>query len=363
MLNNDKVAIISGIKGQDASWLAELLLEKGYYVVGLERRSSSPDYSNLSKCKTYDRFIIEEADIIDMSSISRIVRKYEPDEIYNLAAQSFVSASWTQPIATFEINSLGTLNLLESIRQFVPSCKFYQASTSEVYGEVLETPQNEDTPTNPVSPYAASKCAGEDLVKVYRKSYDIYACFGRLFNHEGTRRSKQFVTRKITSYIGDCFKIVENNLDTMFKPGGEYLVPTDMGFKQALEDGLIDTLKLGNLDSKRDWSDARDMVRGMWMMLQQDEPKDYVLSSGETRSIRDFLDSAFAVIGIEDWSDFVEIDPRFYRPAEVNVLLGDSSLARKELDWEPEYTFDDLVETMVRYDCGILEDCEINVTR
>jgi len=361
-VRNKKTAIISGIKGQDASWLAELLLEKDYFVIGLERRSSSPDYQNLSKCKTYDDFVIEEADIVDMASISRVVRKYKPDEIYNLAAQSFVSASWTQPIATFEINSLGTLNFLESIRQFVPDCKFYQASTSEVYGEVLETPQTEKTPTNPVSPYAASKCASEDLVKVYRQSYGLYACFGRLFNHEGIRRSKQFVTRKITNYIGESFKIVEKNIDTMFEDGLNSLVPTDLGFKQALDLGLISTLKLGNLDSKRDWSDARDMVRGMWMMLQRTDPKDYVLASGQTRSIREFLDKAFSVIGIEDWSEFVEIDPKFYRPAEVNLLLGDPSLANKELGWIPNYSFYDLVETMVRYDCGILESVGTNVS-
>jgi GDPmannose 4,6-dehydratase len=334
-------------------------LSKGYKVVGLERRSSSPDYANLLGCMNNENFLIEECDITDMSSVSSVIRKHMPDEIYNLAAQSFVASSWTQPIATFEINTLGTLNFLESMRQFSPDSRFYQASTSECYGEVLETPQNESTPTNPVSPYAASKCASEDLIKVYRQSYGLFACYGRLFNHESVRRSKQFVTRKITSYIGHCFKIVENNVDKIFDIIPGEVIPTDLGFRKALHDGLISTLKLGNLDAQRDWSDARDMVRGMWMMLQQDVPNDYVLASGETRTVREFLDHAFSVIGIDDWSDFVEIDPKFYRPVEVNLLLGDCSLAKKDLGWYPKYSFGELVESMVRYDCGLITDVVI----
>lgn len=350
-MDNQKTAVITGIRGQDASYLAELLLDKGYKVVGISRRTSNPDFSNVSNIIDHDNFEMVSGDVADGASISSIVLEYKPDEFYNLAAQSFVAASWSEPVATFQTNALGVINCLEAIRQFSPETRFYQASTSERFGKVLEMPQTEKTPTNPMSPYAASKCAGEDLVKVYRESYGLYACYGMLFNHESERRGVEFVTRKITHYIGSLYQTVKNNETKILSSANAgFLSFKDLAAK-ALELGIVDQLALGNLEARRDWTHASDMVEGMWLMLNQEEPKDYVLSSGTTRSIREFLDYAFADINLK-WESFVRVDPKFYRPAEVEVLLGDCTKAQEELGWEHKTPFREMVRRMVTSDCG-----------
>jgi GDPmannose 4,6-dehydratase len=352
----NKTALISGSKGQDASYLADLLLEKGYNVVSIDRRSSSPNYTNIQHLLKNPNYTIEQGDITDFGSVCRIVNKYKPDEFYNLAAQSFVGSSWDQAVATCNINFTGVCNCLEAVRLVHPGCRFYQASTSEVYGDVLDNKQSENTPARPRSPYAAAKHGAESLVKVYRDSYNMFACFGRLFNHESPRRGKEFVTRKITKWIGDSFKLVDEHVyDFVVESNPNYkselaVMRTEKAFETALEKGIIDKLKLGNLDASRDWTHAKDMVRGMWMMLQQETPDDYVLASGKTWTIRQFLDKAFGVLDIQDWSKFVEIDPKFYRPADVALLCGDYTKAKEKMGWEPQISFDDLVLEMVNHD-------------
>lgn len=337
-----KTAVITGIRGQDGSYLADLLLEKGYKVVGIERRSSSPDYSNIEHLFGNTNFIIEQGDITDFGSLTRVLKEYQPDEFYNLAAQSFVGAAWDQALATCEINFQGTANCLEAIRLLSPSTKFFQASTSEVYGDVITPMQDEYSPARPRSPYAAAKYGSESLVKVYRDSYNMFACFARSFNHESPRRGKQFVTRKIACAIGD---MVKKSVEVYLEDG--MLLDYNIVLNTAIKDKVIKPMKLGNLDAQRDWSHAKDIVRGIWMMLQQDTPEDYVLASGQTRSIKDFLTAAFDVIGVHKWSDLVTIDPKLYRPADVNFLCGDSTKARNRLGWEPEIPFDQLVAEMV----------------
>lgn len=323
-----RTAVLSGITGQDSSYLAELLLEKGYQVVGLMRRSSTATTERIDHLRSHPDFHLVEGDITDAANMYRLVSQWKPDEFYNLAAMSHVGTSFEQPLATFQIDALGVLNILEAIRQTSPRTRFYQASTSELFGDTTEAPQNEQTRFNPCSPYAVSKLAAHHLVELYRKAYGLYACAGILFNHESSRRSEQFVTRKITRYVG---RLVRAIVTGESHPG---------------------KLRLGNLDARRDWAHAADSVRAMHLMLQQDIPDDYVIATGETRTIREFLDAAFGVIGV-DWSDYVVVDPEFLRPADVNLLCGDASKARRVLGWSPVYSFSDLVNEMVATDLAL----------
>ena len=313
-----KRALITGINGMDGSHLADLLLEKGYEVYGMERRTSTPNRTNTKHLEGKINFI--HGDLTDQNSLLRCLRESDPQEIYNLGAQSFVGESWNTPDQTSEVNGMGVLRMLEAIREDGEDRKFYQASTSEMFGKVQETPQSELTPFYPRSPYGVSKLYGHWITKNYRESYDIFASSGILFNHESERRGIEFVTRKITDGVA------------------------------RIHLGLQDKITLGNLDAKRDWGYAPDYVEAMWLILQQDEPGDYVISTGETHSIREFLDLAFQHIGITDWNKYVGQDPRYMRPAEVDLLRGDSTKAFDELGWKPKTSFNDLVGKMVKGD-------------
>jgi GDPmannose 4,6-dehydratase len=326
----NKTALITGITGQDGSYLAELLLSKNYKVVGLYRRSSINSFSRIdSTMLSNPNLIMEEFDLTDPSDCSSIVERYQPDEVYNLAAQSHVATSFKQPTTTVEINTIGVLNLLEAIRSRCTKSRFYQASTSEMFGSNyvesvdLGKYQNEETPFVPQSPYAIAKLASHHMVRVYRDAYKLYACSGILFNHESPRRGENFVTRKITKYIG--------------------------GVANKRIDGSVVKLKLGNLDATRDWGHAKDYVYGMYLMLQQDQPKDYVLATGESHTVKEFLELAFNSVDL-DYRDYVVVDPEFYRPCEVPFLRGDSTLARKELGWDNKVSFQQLVSEMVQND-------------
>lgn len=310
-------ALITGITGQDGSYLAELLLEKGYEVYGVVRRSSTETFERISPIK--DRVTLLQADLTDQVSMVDVISQVRPKEVYNLAAQSFVPTSWCQPILTGDVTALGVTRVLEAIRVVDKSIRFYQASSSEMFGKVQETPQRETTPFYPRSPYGVAKVYGHWITVNYRESYDIFAVSGILFNHESPRRGLEFVTRKVTDGAA------------------------------RIKMGLLKELALGNLDSQRDWGYARDYVRAMWLMLQQDTPDDYVISSGETHTVRDMCDIAFSHLGL-DYRDFVKSDPRFYRPAEVHVLLGDSAKARTKLGWAPEVDFPGLIRMMVDAD-------------
>jgi len=312
-----KKALITGITGQDGSYLAELLLKKGYQVYGLRRRTSNLNYGNAEHLKNDIEFIY--ADMTDVPSLVTALEKSDPDEVYNLAAQSFVQTAWEQPILTGQVDAMGVTNLLEAIRITKPEAKFYQASTSEMFGKVQETPQKETTPFYPRSPYAVAKLYGHWITINYRESYDMFACCGILFNHESPRRGLEFVTRKVT----------------------------DAAVRIKL--GLQKELRMGNLDSKRDWGFAGDYVGAMWLMLQQEKPDDYVVATGETRTVRELLDTAFQCVGL-NYEDYVVIDPRFIRPAEVQLLLGDSSKARKKLSWKPKVSFQEMIGMMVEED-------------
>lgn len=312
-----KRALITGITGQDGSYLAELLLEHGYHVTGLVRRTSTVSTRRIQHL--LPRIHLEPSDLLDLGSLIRLLERTEPDEVYNLAAQSFVPQSFDAPLLTAEVTALGVSRILEAIRIVNPSIRFYQASSSEMFGRVRETPQSELTPFHPRSPYAIAKVFGHYTTVNVRESYNIHASSGILFNHEGPRRSVEFVTRKISSHVA------------------------------LIKHGLADKLTLGNLDARRDWGDARDYVRAMWLMLQQDEPGDYVIATGETHSVRDFCELAFAHANL-DWQDFVVTDPRFERPAEVDLLRGDPSKARERLGWNFEITFPKLVQLMVEHD-------------
>lgn len=312
-------AIITGVNGQDGSYLADILLEKGYKVVGVTRRRAVGGLDNINHVLRGENFHLERGDITDSGSIQDIVKKHRPDEFYNLAAQSFVGLSWKEPYHTSLVTGLGVLNCLEALRHVKPDTKFYQASSSEMFGKVRETPQNELTPFHPRSPYGVAKVYGYWITRNYRESYDMFACNGILFNHESPRRGLEFVTRKIT----------------------------DAAARIKLAGG--GKLGLGNLDSRRDWGHARDYMEAAWLMLQQDKPDDYVISTGETHSIEDLLEAAFGCLDL-DWRDYVYQDERFIRPAEVDLLLGDSSKARKILGWQPKYNFKALIEEMVKSD-------------
>lgn len=317
-----KTALITGITGQDGSYLAELLLEKGYKVYGLVRRTSTPIMVNIEHIKNDIELI--SGDITDLSSLIRIIQDIQPDEVYNLAAQSFVGSSWEQPILTGEVTGLAVTNMLEAVRIAKPDARFYQASSSEMFGKVVETPQKETTPFYPRSPYGVAKLYGHWITVNYRESFDMYACSGILFNHESPRRGVEFVTRKITDAVA------------------------------RIKLGLADELRLGNLDSKRDWGFAGDYVKAMWLMLQQDTPGDFVISTGETHTVQEFVEIAFSHVGL-DWKDYVVIDPKFVRPAEVDLLLGDCSKAKENLGWELEVSFEQLVKMMVDSDLKIYE--------
>jgi len=310
-------ALITGITGQDGSYLAELLLEKGYEVIGMVRRSSTESFERIDHFKHKVKLV--QADLLDQLSIISIIDEYRPAEVYNLAAQSFVPASWTQPVLTGEFNSLGVTKVLEAIRLVDKKIKFYQASSSEMFGKVQEVPQTESTPFYPRSPYGVAKVYAHWITVNYRESYDIHANSGILFNHESPRRGLEFVTRKIT----------------------------DAAVRIKL--GLADKVQLGNLDAKRDWGYAGDYVRAMWMMLQQPEPDDFVIATGRTHSVEKLARLAFEHVGL-DFRDHVETDPALVRPAEVDLLVGDASRAREKLNWEPKVSFEELIKMMVEAD-------------
>ena len=314
----NKIALITGINGMDGSHLADFLLEKGYQVYGMERRSSSKIRVNTSHLEGKITFL--QGDLTDQNSLLRCLKESNPNEVYNLAAQSFVGESWNTPEHTSEVTALGVLRMLEAIREFNPKIKFYQASSSEMFGRMVENPANENTPFYPRSPYGVSKLYGHWITKNYRESYGMFACSGILFNHESERRGIEFVTRKISDGVA------------------------------KIKLGLTDHISLGNLEAKRDWGYAPDYVEAMWLMLQQDIPDDYVIATGETKSIRDFLDEAFKCIQIEDWSNYIKIDPKYIRPAEVDVLRGDFTKAKNKLDWKPKTSFKQLVKIMVDSD-------------
>jgi len=314
-----KTALITGITGQDGAYLAQLLLSQGYRVVGVFRRVSTPNFWRLCALDVFDKVELMPADLMDQSSLMQAVRAGEPDEVYHLAAQSFVGSSFDQPIATAEITGLGVPRILEVIKQLNPRMKFYQASTSELFGNGNSRAQSEDTPFRPVSPYGAAKLFGYWVTRIYREAYGIFACNGILFNHESPLRGLEFVTRKITNSVA----------------------------RIAL--GLQEELRLGNLEAKRDWGYAPDYVESMWLMLQQDNADDYVVATNETHTVRDFVQKAFAVVGL-DWEKHVRIDRRFIRPIDVNYLQGDYTKAKEELGWEPKVRLDQLVEIMVKED-------------
>lgn len=334
-----KNALITGIAGQDGSYLAELLLEKGYNVYGIMRRKAVVDYGNVEHIKDKIHFIY--ADMTDVVSLTNAMKISQADEVYNLAAQSFVATSWEQPLATAQIDALGVTNMLEAIRTIKPSCRFYQASTSEMFGLVQEIPQRETTPFYPRSPYGVAKLYGHWITKNYRESYGLYACSGILFNHESERRGKEFVTRKIT----------------------DAAVRIKLGVQEYME--------LGNMDSKRDWGHSKDYVNAMWLMLQQDKADDYVIATNETRTVREFVEVAFSKVGITvEWTGsgideigkdketgkvIVKINRNFFRPAEVDILLGNPEKAEKVLGWKRNISFDELVERMVKNDMELVK--------
>ena len=319
-----KRALITGINGMDGSHLADFLLEKGYEVFGMERRTSTPNRTNSWHLE--DKITFLSGDLTDQNSLYRCLVKSNPHEVYNLAAMSFVGESWNTPEQTGDVTGLGALRMLEAIREYdtVNRIKFYQASTSELYGRMVENPAKETTPFYPRSPYGVAKLYGHWITKNYRESYDMFNVSGILFNHESERRGVEFVTRKITDGVA------------------------------RIHLGLKDHIKLGNLDAKRDWGYSPDYVKSMWMMLQHDEPDDYVIATGVEHSIRDFLDAAFECVDVEDWERFVIQDERFMRPAEVAVLCGDSTKAREVLGWEPETSFKQMVSNMVANDIDLL---------
>lgn len=334
-----KRALITGITGQDGSYLTELLLEKGYEVYGIWRRKAQVNYGNIEHLK--DKVNLIYADMTDLASLVEAVKKSQPDEVYNLAAQSFVATSWDTPIGTAEIDGVGVLNILEAIRIAKPDARFYQASTSEMFGLVQEIPQKETTPFYPRSPYGVAKLYGHWITKNYRESYNMYACSGILFNHESERRGEEFVTRKITMAVA------------------------------KIKNGMQDVLELGNMDAKRDWGHSRDYVKAMWLMLQQEKPDDYVVATGETHTVREFVTLAFEAAGMEiEWHGegvneygvlkgtdkvVVKVNPKFFRPAEVELLIGDPSKAEAKLGWKRNIDYKELARVMVQNDLKLIE--------
>lgn len=315
-------ALITGITGQDGSYLAEFLLDQGYDVIGMVRRTSTINFHRIAKIQ--DRITAVPGDLGDQVSMIHLLEEHRPDEVYNLAAQSFVQTSWNQPVFTGDVTALGVTRLLDAIRFVDPKIRFYQASSSEMFGKVVEVPQRETTPFYPRSPYGVAKVYGHWITVNYRESYNMHATSGILFNHESPRRGLEFVTRKITHHVA------------------------------KIKLGLTDELRLGNLDARRDWGYAGDYVKAMWLMLQQDEPDDFVIATGETHSVEEFLEVAFGHVNL-DWHDYVVQDERFMRPAEVDLLVGDPSKAGKKLGWEPAVSFEQLVKMMVDADIKLLE--------
>ncbi|MQL51385.1 GDP-mannose 4,6-dehydratase [Desulfofundulus thermobenzoicus] len=318
-----KTALITGITGQDGAYLAQLLLSKGYRVCGAFRRSSVLNLERLDYLGIREQVELLPLDLLDLGSIVRVLQKVQPDEVYNLAAQSFVAVSFDQPVSTGDITGLGAARMLEGIKLVNPKIRFYQASSSEMFGKVQAVPQNEKTPFYPRSPYAAAKLYAHWMTVNYREAYGIYACSGILFNHESPLRGLEFVTRKITHGVA------------------------------RIKSGQERELRLGNLEAKRDWGYAPEYVEAMWLMLQQKEPEDYVIATGETHSVREFVEAAFAAAGL-DWRKYVKTDPAFYRPAEVDLLVGDASRAKEKLGWQPKVTFKELVQIMVEADMARL---------
>lgn len=316
-----RTALITGITGQDGSYLAEFLLDKGYRVCGMTRRASTENFQRIEHLR--DRIELLQGDLLDSASLRQVLETTQPDEIYNLAAQSFVPTSWQQPVLTAEFTAVGVTRLLEAMKQVCPKARFYQASSSEMFGKVRETPQKETTPFYPRSPYGVAKVYGHFITVNYRESYNLFACSGILFNHESPRRGLEFVTRKISHGVA------------------------------RIKHGLANELRLGNLQAKRDWGFAGDYVRAMWLMLQQPAPEDYVIGTGETHSVQEFVEIAFDHAGL-DWRKHVVVDPQFYRPAEVELLLADSSKARRVLGWQPHVNFEQLVRMMVDADLQAL---------
>ena len=317
-----KRALITGITGQDGSYLAELLLDHGYEVHGMVRRSSTEKFERIEHIR--DRVTLHQGDLLDQRSLVDALRASRPDEIYNLAAMSYVAVSWVQPTLTAEFTGVGVTRMLEAMREVCPEARFYQASSSEMFGKVIEVPQTEQTPFYPRSPYGVAKAYGHFITVNYRESYNLHATSGILFNHEGPRRGLEFVTRKITWHAA------------------------------AIKAGLRDKLHLGNLDSERDWGYAKDYVEAMWLMLQQDTAQDYVIATGHAHSVRECVEVAFDEAGLGDFEQYVVIDPAFVRPAEVDLLIGDPSKAKRDLGWEPKTTFEELIRLMVRSDMELL---------
>ncbi len=317
-----KTALVTGVTGQDGSYLAELLLEQGYRVIGMVRRTSTLNFDRLRDVQ--DRIEIVQGDLLDQMSIINILQEYRPSEVYNLAAQSFVPTSFTQPVLTGEYTALGVTRMLEAVRIVDPKIRFYQASSSEMFGKVMEVPQRETTPFYPRSPYGVAKVYGHWITVNYRESYNLFACSGILFNHESPRRGLEFVTHKITPAVA------------------------------RIKLGISSELRLGNLEARRDWGFAGDYVRAMWLMLQQEQPDDYVVSTGETHSVEEFVQEAFGYVDL-DWKQHVVQDPRYYRPAEVDLLVGDPAKAGKVLGWEPSVSFRELVRMMVDADLKSLQ--------
>jgi len=315
-------ALITGITGQDGSYLAEFLLEKGYQVSGVVRRVSEENSKRIAHIK--DRLHLVQGDLLDQSSLAEALGETRPDEVYNLAAQSFVPTSWNQPLLTGEFTALGVTRLLEAVRRFNPQIRFYQASTSEMFGKVRINPQNEHTPFYPRSPYGVAKVYGHWITINYRESYGLFACSGILFNHESPRRGLEFLTRKVSDGVA------------------------------RIKLHLAKELRLGNLEARRDWGFAGDYVQAMWLMLQQDEPGDYVVGMGETHSVKEFVETAFAAVNL-DWREYVVVDPQFFRPAEVDHLCADATKARRVLRWEPKVSFRELVHMMVKADLERLQ--------
>jgi len=317
-----KKALVTGITGQDGSYLAEFLLEKGYEVIGMVRRTSTVNFERIKHIQ--DRITLVPGDLMDQVSIIDILREHRPDEVYNLGAMSFVPTSWSQPVLTGEVTALGVTRVLDAIRTVDPTIRFYQASSSEMFGKVRETPQTENTPFYPRSPYGVAKVYGHWITVNYRESYDLFACSGILFNHESPRRGLEFSTHKVTHGVA------------------------------RIKLGLENELRMGNLDAKRDWGYAGDYVKAMWLMLQQDEPDDYVVGTGSTHSVRELCEVAFDYLGL-DWQDHVVVDPRFLRPADVDFLVADANKARTKLGWETAVTFEELIQMMVDADLVALK--------
>jgi GDPmannose 4,6-dehydratase len=322
-MNDRRSALITGVTGQDGSYLAELLLEKGYEVHGMVRRASTEKFDRIEHIR--DRITLHQGDLLDQRSLVDALRASNPDEIYNLAAMSFVAVSWIQPTLTAEFTGVGVTRMLEAMREVCPEARFYQASSSEMFGKVLEVPQTETTPFYPRSPYGVAKVYGHFITVNYRESYDLHATSGILFNHEGPRRGLEFVTRKITWHAA------------------------------AIKYGLTKELRLGNLDAERDWGYAKDYVEAMWLMLQKDEPEDYVIATGRSHSVRECCQVAFDEAGLGDFEQYIVIDPSFVRPAEVDHLIGDPGKAERDLGWKPQTSFEELIRLMTRADLESLK--------